>query len=126
MLFRLLADIVVIIHGLFIIYALLGSLWYFYRRYLIWLHIPAAIWIGIVEINHWICPLTPLENYLRFRGNEAGYKGGFVEHYILPVIYPVDLTPEFQVILGGLAFSLNALLYTIIIYHYIKHRRQTQ
>lgn len=126
MLYRLLADTVVIFHLLFILYALFGSLLYFYRHGLIWLHLPAGIWIGIVEINHWICPLTPLENYLRYQGGEAGYSEGFVEHYLIPIIYPADLTPEFQTILGVLALSVNTLFYAIIIYHYIKYKRQTK
>ena len=92
MVYRLLADSIVILHFLFIVFALLGGFLFFWRKWTILLHLPTAIWICVIEFGGWICPLTPLENRLRLAGGAAGYKGEFVEHYLIPIIYPPDLT----------------------------------
>ncbi len=124
MIYTILADAVVIFHLLFIIYALAGGLLYFWRSWLVFFHIPAAMWIVIVEINHWVCPLTPLENTLRDMGNTEMYSGDFISHYILPVIYPPGLTENTQVLLALAAFTVNAIIYAMIIRNYIKkHKR---
>ena len=79
------------------------------------LHVPAAIWGVLIEYMGWICPLTPLENSFRARGGEAGYSGGFIEHYIQPVLYPGGLTRSTQIVLGTLVLLLNAAAYTMIL-----------
>ncbi len=111
MIHTLLADMVVIFHLVFIIFALLGGLLILWRRWAIWLHLPAAIWIGVVEFKGWICPLTPLENYFRRAGGAAGYEGGFVERYLIPIIYPEKLTRDFQMVLGAAAITVNLIVY---------------
>ena len=119
--YGLLADAVVVIHFLFIIYGLLGGLLYFWRAWLLLLHIPAAVWIVIVEVNHWICPLTPLENRFRHMAGETGYQSDFIQQYIMPIIYPPGLTPEIQFMLGLGALAFNAIIYVIILRHYLIH-----
>ena len=105
------ADAVLLAHLLFIVFVLFGGLlvWRWYR--LIWLHVPAALWGLTVEVLHLQCPLTSLENSLRQAAGQAGYAGGFVEHYLVPVIYPAGLTPQVQLWLGALVLLLNALIY---------------
>ncbi len=115
MLYRLLADLVVVAHLLFIIYALLGGLLGLWNRWSLLIHVPAAVWIGVIEFQGWICPLTPLENRLRSAGGAAGYEGGFVEHYLIPVIYPPGLTRSMQFVLGGVAVVVNVAVYSFVL-----------
>lgn len=105
------ADAVVVFHLLFILFALLGGLLVWRWRRLVWLHVPAALWGVLVELMHWPCPLTPLEQSLRLAAGQAGYRGGFVEHYVLPIIYPAGLTPQIQIVLGLIVLLLNGLIY---------------
>ena len=109
----LLADGVVVLHLLFIAFVVGGAalLWRWPR--LVWLHLPAAAWGAFVELSGAICPLTPLENHLRALAGEAGHAQGFVEHYLLPLIYPQALTHEVQLVLGGAVVAINALLYAL-------------
>jgi len=109
--YRLMADIVVVTHFAFTIFVLLGGILAIWWRKVIWLHIPAAVWGALIEFAGWICPLTPLENRLRVKGGEAGYPGGFVEEYVLPVIYPAGLTREIQIILGIFVITVNLVIY---------------
>ncbi len=112
--FKLLADFVVLFHLVFIVFGLFGGLLILYRRWAIWLHLPTAIWIGVIELKGWICPLTPLENHLRRASGAAGYEGGFVEHYLIPVIYPENLTRELQMALGVAAIAINLIVYGFV------------
>ena len=80
-----------------------------------WLHIPAAIWGVLIEYTGWICPLTPLENSFRARGGEMGYTGGFIEHYIQPLLYPAGLTRGTQIVLGSFVLLLNLGAYGILL-----------
>ncbi|PIS37063.1 MAG: DUF2784 domain-containing protein [Nitrospirae bacterium CG08_land_8_20_14_0_20_52_24] len=109
--YRLLADLLVIGHVAFILFAVFGAALAFSRPKIIWLHVPAVIWAALIEFAGWVCPLTPLENRLRMMGGEAGYSGGFVEHYILPVLYPGMLTRKIQVLLGILVLAFNLFIY---------------
>ena len=111
---QLLADLVVVIHLLFILFVALGGLLALRWRWVPWLHLPAAAWGGFVELTGRICPLTPLENQLRRAAGSAGYEGDFIEHYLLPVIYPAGLTREIQFGLAALLVVLNAVIYTIV------------
>ncbi|MDM0029481.1 DUF2784 domain-containing protein [Variovorax saccharolyticus] len=108
---RLLADAVLLLHGLFILFAVFGGLLVWRWPRLAWLHLPAAAWAGWVVSAGWICPLTPLENALRRSAGEAGYSGGFVEHYLLALIYPEGLTRPLQIALGLGVLLFNAALY---------------
>ena len=102
--YRMLADAIVVVHLLFVIYAIFGGLLVLKWRYTVFLHLPALLWGIVVEAQGWICPLTPLENRLRVAAGDAGYHGGFVEQYLLPVLYPEGLTRPDQLMLAiGLA-----------------------
>ena len=113
--YRLLADLLVVLHLAYVLFVMLGGLLVFRWPRLAWLHVPAAAWGVLIELEGWICPLTPWENRLRELGGEAGYGGGFVEHYILPALYPADLTRGTQYILATLAFGVNAAIYGILV-----------
>ena len=114
MIYRALADLVIRIDLAFIVYALLGGLFALRWRWMPWLHLPAVIWGAAVEMNGWFCPLTPLENSLRRASGAGGYAGGFIEHYIVPVIYPVGLTRELQVFLGFAVLAVNLAIYWLV------------
>jgi hypothetical protein len=111
MLFRSLADLVVVAHLAFVAFAVLGGLAALKWPRVAWFHLPAVAWAALIEYAGWICPLTPLENALRRAGGQAGYAGGFVERYLVPVLYPADLTRAVQIGLGMAVLLLNALVY---------------
>ncbi|AHG39947.1 hypothetical protein N018_06680 [Pseudomonas syringae CC1557] len=115
MFYRVAADAVVAFHLLFIVFVLVGGLWVLRRPWLALLHVPAIIWGAVVEFLHLYCPLTPLENALRSKAGEQGYEGGFVEHYLIPLIYPAGLTPGIQLWLGGVVLLINALVYGVLL-----------
>jgi hypothetical protein len=122
-LYRGLADAVVLAHLAFVVFVVAGGLAVLRWPRAAWVHVPAALWGVIVEWSGSICPLTPLELTLRRRGNEAGYGGGFVEHYVLPVLYPGALTPGVQLALGGLVVAINAIVYSAVLALLAKRRR---
>lgn len=107
------ADLVVLLHFAFILFVVLGGFFALKWRRLGWLHVPAAIWGALIEFTGWVCPLTPLENLLRQASGKPGYPSGFTEHYILPLIYPVDLTRELQLFLGLGVVILNVAVYSL-------------
>ncbi len=111
MLFRLLADAVLLVHAAFVAFVVLGGWWVLFRPRLAWVHLPVVAWGAGIELLGGICPLTPLENRLRALAGEQGYPGGFVEHYLLAALYPEGLTRDVQVALGLLVLLVNALLY---------------
>jgi hypothetical protein len=108
---RALADALVTLHALFVVFALLGGALVAWRPRIAIIHLPAAAWAAWVEFTGTICPLTPLENAFRNAAGAAGYEGGFVEHYLLPTLYPVGLTSRIQVVLGVVVVALNTSLY---------------
>ena len=111
MLYRILADLVLLFHFLFILFVIFGGFLLFWKRRLIWIHLPSAVWGALIEFQGWICPLTPLENMFRHTGGQAGYEGGFIENYLVPVIYPSGLTREIQIILGIITIGINVIVY---------------
>lgn len=113
--FRLLADAVVALHAAFVAFVALGGFLVLRWPRAAWLHLPAASWGALVELAGWVCPLTYLENWLRARGGEQGYTGGFVEHYLLPALYPSWLDRPSQLALGIAVIGLTAALYAISI-----------
>lgn len=123
MLYRLAADAVVIFHLLFIIFVLLGGLLVLCRPVLAAVHLPAMTWGAAVEFFHLYCPLTPLENRLRALAGEQGYTGGFIEHYVVALIYPSGLTPQIQLWLGSVVVLVNVLVYGALLIRFIRHRR---
>lgn len=111
--YALLADLVLMLHAAFIVFVVLGGLLVLWRRRLAWLHIPAAAWGILIEFRGWICPLTYLENDLRAAAGGSGYAGGFIDHYLAPLVYPAALTQGTQVLLGLAALLVNAVIYTL-------------
>lgn len=109
--YGLLADLVVVVHLGFVVFVVVGGLLVLRWGWVAWLHLPSALWGALIEFFGWMCPLTPLEQWLRRRAGEAGYEGGFVEHYILPVLYPGELTREIQIALGVGVVVLNLCIY---------------
>jgi len=107
----MLADAVLVLHLAFILFVVLGGMLVLKWPKAAFLHLPAAAWGALVEFCGWYCPLTPLEIRLRYDAYESGYSGGFIEHYLLPLIYPEGLTRETQLILGVLVVAVNIAVY---------------
>ncbi|MEM9275785.1 MAG: DUF2784 domain-containing protein [Cyanobacteria bacterium P01_F01_bin.143] len=117
MIYRLSADLVVLIHLAFILFAVLGGLLVRKSSRFALLHLPALTWAVLISLAGWVCPLTPLENWLREQGGLLGYETSFIEHYILPVIYPEELTRSLQIFLGLLVLVINLVIYS---YRFLK------
>lgn len=105
------AELVLLLHVLFVVFAVIGAPLVYWRRWIIWLHLPAVTWAAIVEFYGLICPLTPLENWLRTAGGGIPYEGGFISHYLWPLLYPAGLTREMQVGLGWAVLIFNLIVY---------------
>lgn len=113
---RIAADIIVIVHFGFILFVGLGAFLSLRWRRAAWLHVPAAIWGAAIEFRHGVCPLTPLEQRLRMIAGDAGYSGSFIEHYLLPIIYPSGLDQRVQYVLGTLVLVINLAVYGWLLY----------
>ncbi|RLB65571.1 MAG: DUF2784 domain-containing protein [Deltaproteobacteria bacterium] len=121
--YRLAADLTLILHLLFIIFILFGGLLCLHRIRWAWLHLPAIVWGVWVEWTSGICPLTPLENYFRQRSSDQGYPGGFIVRYLIPIIYPEQLTILIQWLLGALVLVINIFVY---LYVFRKKRKRDE
>ncbi len=119
MIYLFLANSILTIHLLFIIFVVFGGLLVFYLRWIVWLHIPAFLWGALIEFSGWICPLTPLENHFRRLAGQGGYDSGFIQNYLLKIIYPDGLTPQIQIFLGFGVLIINLFVYGV----YIKKKR---
>jgi hypothetical protein len=115
MIYRIAADFVLMTHFAFIVLVVAGGLVVCRYAWFAWIHIPAASWGAFVELTGRICPLTTLENILRIRAGQEGYVDSFVEHYIVPVIYPAGLTRHVQFLLAGLVIAANVIIYATIL-----------
>ena len=111
--YRALADLVLVVHLAFVLFVVLGGLLALRWPRLAWVHVPVALYGALIEFAGFICPLTPLENSLRRRGGEAGYEGGFIEHYVTATLYPTGLTREVQVGLGVAVLAINGAIYAV-------------
>lgn len=118
---RIAADFLVILHFGFIVFVVIGGLFVFRWRWVMYLHIPAAVWGALVEFKGWLCPLTPLEQYFR-RLSGISYQGGFVEHYILPLVYPVGLTRPMQIFFGIFVVAVNVVIYSCLAANHMKNK----
>lgn len=107
----ILADGLVVLHLLFVVFVMAGGFLLLRWPKLAWLHLPAAAWGAWIEFTGGVCPLTPLENQLRMAGGGSVYSGGFVERYLLPVLYPENLTLPVQQVLGGVVVAVNLVAY---------------
>ena len=114
MLYDVFADAILILHLCFILFVVFGGLVVLRWRWVAWVHLPAAAWGALVEIAGWICPLTPLEIALRRSAGSAAYESSFVEHYLVPAIYPSTLTREVQIFLGVIVLAINVAVYGVV------------
>jgi Protein of Unknown function (DUF2784) len=110
-----LADLIVILHLAFVLFVVFGGLLVARRPGAAWLHLPAAIWGAWIEFAGWVCPLTPLENWLRRQEGGTVYTTSFVEHYLVPVLYPAALSRDVQWLLGALVVAMNLAIYIVIV-----------
>ena len=108
---RILADAIVLAHVAFVVFGVLGGFLTWRWRLAALVHLPVLAWGLWIELSGNICPLTPLENHLRALAGEAGYSGGFVEHYVVPVLYPPGLTRHTQWVLAGVLLLFNVVAY---------------
>lgn len=116
MAYRILADLVVGAHALFVAFVVLGGLLALRWPWAAAAHLPAAVWGALIELRGWICPLTPLEKSLRASAGQAGYEGGFIDHYLLPVLYPTGLTRGVQLVLGAVVIAVNLVVYGLVLW----------
>ncbi|MGD8416904.1 MAG: DUF2784 domain-containing protein [Pseudomonadales bacterium] len=122
MIFSMLADLVVVAHLVFVLFVVLGALLALRWPLVAWLHLPAAVWGAFIEFSGRVCPLTPLEVWLRRRAGGEGYAGGFIEHHLIPILYPADLTRDVQLLLGALVVLVNAGIYGWLWLHHQARR----
>lgn len=118
MIYSVLANTVLIVHGLFIGFVVFGGLLVLRYPQLMWLHVPALTWGATVVSMGWICPLTPLENTLRHMAGQQGYSGGFIEHYLMSVIYPDGLTRRTQILLAAVLIIGNTTVYSLLVHRF--------
>jgi Protein of Unknown function (DUF2784) len=109
--YSLLADLLLLVHGAFVLFVVAGGLLVLRRPQLAWLHVPAALWGAGIEFSARICPLTPLEKAWRRAAGETGYQGGFIEHYVTAALYPTGLTRTIQLALGIIVLLVNGWVY---------------
>ncbi len=114
MIYRLLADLVMLVHFAFLLFVAVGAFLLLWRKWVAVLHVPAFLWGALISLAGWICPLTPLENHLLRLGGKEGYEGGFIDHYIAGILYPQGLTRTHQLVLGVGVLLLNGALYAWI------------
>jgi Protein of Unknown function (DUF2784) len=119
-----LADVVLVIHLGFVLFVVAGAFLILRWPRAVWVQLPAALWGVLVEWSGWQCPLTPLENWLRTQAGAAGYPGGFVERYLVPVLYPASLTRTVQILLGATVLVANLIAYTLVFARAATSRRR--
>jgi len=111
------------VHLGFVLFVVLGGLIVARWRRVAWVHLPAAAWAAWVEFADWVCPLTPLENWLREQGGGTTYSSSFIEHYLLPILYPESLSRELQWVLGGAVLLINVVVYIIVFHRGVRRRK---
>ena len=109
--YHLLADLIVIVHLAFVLFAVFGGFLVCWWKRVAWLHVPTFLWAALIELAGWVCPLTPLENWLWEWGGATPYRTDFVAHYLLPLLYPAELTRNVQILLGILVLGGNLGIY---------------
>lgn len=112
MVYHALSNLVLLVHLAFVLFVVLGGILVLKWKRLAWIHTPAFLWAASIEFAGWVCPLTPLENWLRWKGGALPYRTTFIEYYIFPLLYPATLTRSLQIFLGLLVLSINLGLYT--------------
>ena len=115
MYYAIAADLLLVIHLGFVCFVVAGGLLVLKWRRVIFLHLPAVVWGALLEFQGWLCPLTPWEQQLRRAAGQSGYQGGFIEHYLVPVLYPSGLDHNMQLILGSMVIVINIVVYGWVI-----------
>ena len=118
--YELTADLILIVHFVFIIFVVFGALLFFVVKKIVFIHIPALIWGSYIELTHSICPLTYLENWFLNKANLTIYSEGFIQNYLVPIVYPPDLTKDLQIYLGITLIVVNIIIYGFILNKIIK------
>ena len=111
---RIAANLVLLLHFTFVVLAVFGGVGVLINPRWAWIHVPIVVWSSVVNLSGWTCPLTPLENRLRAAANGTGYEGGFVQHYIGPLVYPQGMPRRFELIAGFAVVLWNGVLYGCI------------
>jgi len=124
MLAKVSADLLVAVHFAFIVFVVLGGFLVLKWGKVAILHIPCVLWGGLIEFSGWICPLTPVERYLREVAGGEAYSGGFIDHYIMPLVYPTGLTREMQISLGIIILISNLGIYGLVIFRRTKRKER--
>lgn len=114
MVYSFLAAIVLVLHGLFLLFVVFGAISVYWWPKMVWLHVPCFAWGAMIEFRGWVCPLTYVENALHRAAGAEGYSDGFIAHYLMPMIYPPGLTPSMQLLLGIGVLVINAIAYAVI------------
>ena len=112
--YELAADLTLIIHFAFILFIIFGALLFFITTKIIFIHIPAFIWGSYIELTNSICPLTYLENWFLHKANLTTYSEGFIQNYLVPIVYPASLTKDLQIYLGIALIVINIVFYAFI------------
>ena len=123
--YRFLADLIVMLHLCFVVFVMLGGVLVLWKPLLAWCHVPAVLWGAGIEFLGWVCPLTHLENILRAEGSGPAYATGFVENYIMPVLYPANLTRKMHIGLGLIVLGVNVTFYWSL-WHKSRKRKTSQ
>ena len=113
--YELAANLILIVHFIFIIFVVFGALLFFVVKKIVFIHIPAFIWGSYIELTHSICPLTYLENWFLHKANLTAYSEGFIQNYLMPIVYPANLTKDLQIYLGIALIVVNMIIYGFII-----------
>jgi len=113
--YELAANLILIVHFIFIIFVVFGALLFFVVKKIVFIHIPALIWGSYIELTHSICPLTYLENWFLHKANLTTYSEGFIQNYLVPIVYPINLTKDLQIYLGIALIVINMIIYGFII-----------
>jgi hypothetical protein len=124
MVYRALADLVLVLHLAFIVFVVAGGLLALRWRWAPLLQLPAACWGVFIEVSGGVCPLTPLENALRHSAGSSGYPGGFIEQYLVPVVYPSALSHPVQLGLAGMVVFVNTFVYLLVLRKYSRARNR--
>ncbi len=122
MLYHLLANTLVLVHLAFVVFVIFGGLLAVRWPRVMWAHLPAALWGAIIEFGGFVCPLTPLENYFRRQAGLAEYHTGFIERYLLPLLYPAQLTRGVQIVLGIGVIAINLCVYAWILHRWKRRK----
>ena len=115
MIAKIAADFLVVIHLAFIVFVIFGGLLVLKWGKVSMFHIPSVLWGALIEFRGWVCPLTPIENYFREMAGSAGYSNGFIDYYLMPVIYPEGLTEGIQIALGIIVLTVNLCVYGVVL-----------